>query len=310
MQYIGRFAPSPTGPLHFGSLVAAVASYCDARANQGKWLLRMEDVDKPREMQGAAENILRTLAVFGFEWDGEVFYQSQRHNMYAAAFNQLQHQQLIYPCICSRKEIADSATTLGIEGAIYPQTCFNKTDNSNARENHGSAIPLDTSSWRINVDNAGLITFNDATQGSVSQQLAHDVGDFILKRKDGLFSYQLAVVVDDALQGVTHIVRGADLLDSTPRQIYLQHLLGVTTPFYAHVPVMVNADGQKLSKQTLAKSINAETSTALVFEALRFLGQRPPADIKNATLEDIWSWAVANWQLDKIPQQKLQIYNS
>ncbi len=314
-DYVGRFAPSPTGPLHFGSLVAAVASYCDARYNQGKWLVRMEDVDKPREMAGAADDILRTLEAFGFEWDSEVINQSQRSDIYEDHLQHLQRNGFIYACTCSRKEIADSAINIGIDGAIYPKTCypktyFNKTINSNTRERHASASPMGTASWRINVDSAGLIAFKDAIQGNISQQLAHDVGDFILKRKDGLFAYQLAVVVDDALQGITHIVRGADLLDSTPRQIYLQQLLGVTTPHYAHVPVVVNADGEKLSKQTLAKPITAETSSALVFEVLQFLGQNPPFEFKNATLAEMWRWAIAHWQLEKIPRQKLQIYNT
>jgi glutamyl-Q tRNA(Asp) synthetase len=309
-NYVGRFAPSPTGPLHFGGLVAAIASYCDAKANSGKWLVRMEDVDKPREMAGAADDILRILDAFGFEWDGEVVYQSQRSDIYENYLQHLQRNGFVYACTCSRKEIADSAINIGIDGAIYPKTCFNKTGNLNTREKHGSASLMDIGSWRINVEDAGLIAFEDAIQGSISQQLSRDIGDFILKRKDGLFAYQLAVVVDDALQGVTHIVRGADLLDSTPRQIYLQQLLGVTTPFYAHVPVVVNAAGEKLSKQTFAKPIKPEISTALLIDALRFLGQSPPAEIKNATLSEIWRWAISNWQLEKIPQQKLQIYNT
>ncbi len=309
-NYVGRFAPSPTGPLHFGSLVAAAASYCDAKANSGKWLVRMEDVDKPREMAGAADDILRTLEAFGFEWDGEVVYQSQRDDIYEHHLQHLKRNDFIYACTCSRKEIADSAINIGIDGAIYPRTCFNKTDISNTREKHASASPMGTASWRINVDYAGLIAFNDAIQGNISQQLAHDVGDFILKRKDGLFAYQLAVVVDDALQGITHIVRGADLLDSTPRQIYLQQLLGVTTPFYAHVPVVVNANGEKLSKQTLAIPITPENAPTLVLEALRFLGQAIPVEIKNATLAEVWRWAIAHWQLEKISRQKLQIYNT
>jgi glutamyl-Q tRNA(Asp) synthetase len=302
MQYIGRFAPSPTGPLHFGSLVAAVASYCDAKFNQGKWLLRMEDVDKPREMAGAAEDILRTLEAFGFEWDGEVILQSQRSEIYENHFQQLKSKGLIYACTCSRKEIADSATTAGIEGAIYPKTCRLKPALAANNQNPQPAYRVATLDAEIR--------FKDLIQGQVTQNLARDIGDFILKRKDGLFAYQLAVVADDALQGITHIVRGADLLDSTPRQIYLQQLLEVTTPVYAHVPVAVNAVGQKLSKQTLAKSITPKNSTYLLFDALRFLGQSPPAEIKNATLAEVWRWAIANWQLEKIPQQKLQIYNT
>jgi glutamyl-Q tRNA(Asp) synthetase len=309
MQYIGRFAPSPTGPLHFGSLVAAVASYCDAKYNQGKWLVRIEDVDKPREMVGAADVILRTLEAFGFEWDdadinSRLVFQSQRSNIYQHYLDQLKRDGYIYACTCSRKEIADSATSAGIEGAIYPKTCLLKPAlQASIIQNNGHAayraIVLDKN-----------ISFTDAIQGEVMQNLALDIGDFILKRKDGLFAYQLAVVVDDALQGITHVVRGADLLNSTPRQIYLQKLLGFATPYYAHVPVAVNAQGEKLTKQTLANPITRETAPILVFEALGFLGQNPPAEIKNALLSEVWDWAFANWRLKKIPRQNSQIYNT
>ncbi len=289
-SYVGRFAPSPTGPLHFGSLIAAVASYCDAKANGGKWLVRMEDLDKPREMQGAASLILSTLQAYGFEWDGEIVYQSQRAEAYEHALAQLKKQGVIYPCTCSRKEIADSAISSGIEGAIYPKTCLKHALKANT---HAAfrAMVLDEK-----------ITFNDAVQGEITQNLARDIGDFVVKRADGLFAYQLAVVVDDAAQGVTHVVRGADLLDSTPRQIYLQRLLGFPTPRYAHVPVVVNATGEKLSKQTLAKAIAPEAAPVLVFEALDFLGQQPPAEIKNATLAEVWRWAIAHWRLSNTPK--------
>jgi glutamyl-Q tRNA(Asp) synthetase len=294
--YIGRFAPSPTGPLHFGSLVAAVASYCDAKANAGQWLVRMEDVDKPREVAGAADGILRTLAAFGFEWDEEDFgskilYQSQRNAIYSAAFESIQEH--VYPCICTRKEIADSSHTQGIDGLIYPQTCRKTPALEPNIHAAYRAVVLDEN-----------ITFCDAIQGEITQNLARDVGDFILKRKDGLFAYQLAVVVDDATQGVTHVVRGADLLDSTPRQIYLQKLLGFTTPQYAHVPVATNLAGEKLSKQTLAKAIAPESASLLVFQALQFLGQHPPLEMKNATLDDVWRWAILNWQLDNVPKNR------
>ena len=308
MQYIGRFAPSPTGPLHFGSLVAAVASYCDARYNQGKWLVRMEDVDKPREMAGAADDILRTLEAFGFEWDGDVIFQSQRSDIYENYLQHLKHKGFIYACTCSRKEIADSATTNGVDGAIYPKTCYRKTASNSSVKSasnfDASARLMDTASWRINVDEAGSIAFRDIIQGHLSHHLSRDVGDFILKRKDGFFAYQLAVVVDDALQNISHVVRGADLLDSTPRQIYLQQQLNVTTPHYAHVPTVVNAAGEKLSKQTLAKSITPDLAPTLVFDALCVLGQTPPADIKNATLAEMWRWAMANWRLDNVPKNR------
>jgi glutamyl-Q tRNA(Asp) synthetase len=296
--YIGRFAPSPTGPLHFGSLIAAVASYCDAKANAGKWLLRMEDLDKPREVKGAADTILQQLEAFGFEWDGEICYQSQRDEWYAEALNNLQKQALIYPCTCTRKEIADSSHAQGIDGLVYPKTCFfNPKPPSSIH-----------AAYRVMVADKN-ITFLDAIQGEISQNLARDVGDFIVKRADGLFAYQLAVVVDDAAQNVTHIVRGADLLDSTPRQIYLQQLLrfsnvNIATPSYAHIPIATNQAGEKLSKQTLAKAIVPETAPMLVFEALRFLGQQPPRELKNVNLDEIWCWAIKNWNMTNVPKRR------
>ena len=299
MQYIGRFAPSPTGPLHFGSLVAAVASYCDARHNQGKWLLRMEDLDKPREMAGAADDILRTLQGFGFEWDGEVIYQSQRSDIYQAALQKLQKLNLVYPCSCSRKEIADSSILMGIEGAIYPKTCLLSTGLQTNTHAAYRAVVLDKN-----------IRFLDAIQGEIVQNLVRDIGDFIIKRTDGLFAYQLAVVVDDAEQNITHIVRGADLLNSTPRQIYLQQLLGLTTPNYAHVPVAVNIQGEKLSKQTLAQPISINAAAQQLFNALSFLGQNPPKELQNAALHEIWQWAIAKWQLESIAQVKVIQFNS
>lgn len=301
-MYIGRFAPSPTGPLHFGSLVAAVASYCDAKAHQGKWLVRMEDLDKPREMPGAADDILRTLETFGLAWDGKIIYQSTRDDYYEASFEQL--KQHTYPCICTRKEIADSSQIIGIEGAIYPKKCYQKIAILSSKNSNASASLIETSSQRINVDGAGLIAFKDAIQGDISQNLAHDIGDFILKRKDGLFAYQLAVVVDDASQGITHVVRGADLLDSTPRQIYLQQLLGAQTPHYAHVPIVTNSHGEKLSKQTFAQPLNTSRANIALFDALSFLGQNPPQEIKNATLNEVWRWAIANWRLENITKSR------
>lgn len=294
-NYVGRFAPSPTGSLHFGSLVAAVASYCDAKANNGKWLLRMEDLDKPREMAGAANTILQQLESFGFEWDSEgndfkILHQSQRAEYYETALQNLQQHNLIYPCTCSRKEIADSNILLGIEGAIYPKTCFLKKNTSPSIHAAHRAVVLDKN-----------ISYIDAIQGEIVQNLARDIGDFIIKRADGLFAYQLAVVVDDAAQNITHIVRGADLLDSTPRQIYLQQLLGFTTPRYAHLPVVVNLQGEKLSKQTLAQPISLGTAGPQLFNALNFLGQNPPLELKKAPLNEIWHWAIANWHLNKVP---------
>ncbi|WP_036303621.1 tRNA glutamyl-Q(34) synthetase GluQRS [Methylotenera sp. L2L1] len=290
-MYVGRFAPSPTGPLHFGSLVAAVASYCEAKANQGLWLVRMEDVDKPREMKGAADEILHTLLAFGFEWSGEVVYQSQRTSLYQQAFDQLQNNGFIYACSCSRKEIADSATN-GIEGLVYPGTCRS-----------GMLQPRAQHAWRVKVTDE-IVSFNDAIQGYQVQQLSRDIGDFVLKRADGLFAYQLAVVVDDALQHITHIVRGADLLNSTPRQIYLQQLLGFNQPLYTHIPLAVNNQGEKLSKQNLALPINKQHAPQLIFDALVFLGQNPPLAIKQSSLPEVWQWAIQNWQNSKISHQQ------
>lgn len=287
-MYIGRFAPSPTGPLHFGSLVTAVASYCEAKTHNGKWLVRMEDLDKPRETKGAASTILQQLEAFGFEWDDTVLYQSQRTSHYADALEILNKKHLIYPCTCTRKEIADSSSRIGLEGVIYPKTCL-----------HQPIKTVAAKAWRIKTPDL-TISFTDAIQGEVSQNLSTDIGDFILKRADGLFAYQLAVVVDDAAQGITHIVRGADLLDSTPRQIYLQQLLAYPQLNYAHVPLVRNSAGEKLSKQTLAQPLDISHAAHSLYEAFKFLKQSPPESIQNQTLKDIWLWAKANWRLAHI----------
>lgn len=292
MPYIGRFAPSPTGPLHFGSLIAAVASYCDARANQGKWLVRMEDLDKPRETKGAAENILTTLKLFGFAWEGEVMVQSKRSEAYQAALERLLNKGLIYPCTCSRKEVADSSSISGIEGAIYPKTCLRSPVKNNVNP-----------AYRIKTDDKSTV-FLDRIQGEIHQNIAKDIGDFVLKRADGFFAYQLAVVVDDAEQGVTHIIRGADLLDSTLRQIYLQEKLSLPQPIYAHIPIICNANKEKLSKQTLAQAIHHERASELIIKALHFLGQNPEDYLTNAPPNFILEWAIAHWDLNKIPKER------
>jgi glutamyl-Q tRNA(Asp) synthetase len=289
-MYIGRFAPSPTGPLHFGSLVAAVASYCDAKSQQGKWLVRMEDLDKPREIPGAASTILQQLEAFGFTWDDQVVYQSQREDLYEAALQSLKQNKLIYPCSCSRKEILDSATASGIEGVIYPKTCLLHPPK-----------PDKNLAFRI-ITTEKILRFTDEIQGHISQNIACDIGDFILKRADGLFAYQLAVVVDDDAQHITHVVRGADLLTSTSRQIYLQQQLNLPTPHYAHVPLVCNTSGEKLSKQTLAKPIDAKSAVPLLITALGFLGQQPPADLAHHTLTNIWDWAIKHWQISSVPK--------
>lgn len=263
-HYVGRFAPSPTGPLHFGSLVAALASYLEARAAKGKWLLRMEDLDKARAQPGAADEILRALERLGLEWDGPVLVQSERLERYRAALDELTQRGLAYPCSCTRKELEDSA--LAIDGArIYPGTC-----------RRGLAPGKAARALRLRTHGAP-IGFADAIQGWVEQCVEKEAGDFVLLRADGVIAYQLAVVVDDMDQGVTDVVRGADLLDSTARQIHLQRLLGARAPRYAHVPVALNAAGEKLSKQTGARPLDLSDPQAVLARARRFLGQGAPA---------------------------------
>ena len=287
--YRGRFAPSPTGPLHFGSLVAAVASYLEARVHDGVWLIRMEDLDPPRTAKGAAEEILRTLEACGMQSDGPIVHQSARSDAYHAALHALRQHEKVYPCACSRREIADSAVA-GIEGYVYPGTC---------RE--GLPAGRTARAWRVRTDGAS-IDFNDSIQGGVAQNLEKDIGDFVLYRADRIYAYQVAVVVDDAEQRITDVVRGADLLGSTARQIYLQRLLSLPTPHYVHVPVAVNTAGEKLSKQTLAPAIDRGNIAAALTSALRFLGHAPPAELDRASTRDVWSWAVENWRLARVPR--------
>jgi glutamyl-Q tRNA(Asp) synthetase len=292
LRYRGRFAPSPTGPLHFGSLVAAVGSCLDARAVGGEWLLRMEDVDEPRTAAGAADAILRTLEELGFAWDGEVAFQSRRTSRYQAAFERLRLAGTVYACACSRREVADSA--LGPDGAPrYPGTCRN-----------GVLPGREARAWRVKVE-PGAVCFDDALQGRICQDLAAEVGDFVVLRADGYFAYQLAVVVDDADQGVTHVVRGADLIDSTPRQICLQRYLGLAQPAYLHLPAAVNAAGEKLSKQTRARPIGGTRPQAPLVAALEFLGQQPPANLQDAGLDEVWRWATAHWKRSSIPHCRI-----
>lgn len=273
--------------MHFGSLAAAVGSYLDAKHHQGTWLIRMEDLDTPRCVPGAAEDILHTLKAFGLHSDVPVVYQSQRTTAYEEALQQLRIIGAAYPCCCTRREIADSALN-GIEGPVYPGTCRN-------------GIPAGRTgrAWRTRTDNA-TIEFDDVLQGRISQHLERDIGDFMVKRADGLFAYQLAVAVDDAFQHITHIVRGADLLYSTPRQIHLQHLLGLSTPTYMHLPVALNAQGEKLSKQTLAPAIGRDDVVTTLIKVLKFLQQQPPEELRGATIEQILLWGAANWRPEKL----------
>ena len=287
----GRFAPSPTGPLHFGSLVAVLGSCLQARRQGGHWFLRIEDLDRPRCRDQVANDMLRTLAAFGFAWDGEIVWQSRRAQAYQDALTQLTRQGQLYPCACSRSELADSA--LAADGAaVYPGSC-----------RHGLPEAKAPRAWRVRVPETRL-AYNDALQGRVEQDLAREVGDFVVLRADGIVAYQLAVVVDDAQLGITEVVRGADLLASTPRQILLQRLLDYPTPTYAHLPVVLDGHGEKLSKQTRAEPLDTARPQTPLLAALRFLGQEPPAVLAEARLDELWQWAHGNWSLSKVPRQR------
>ncbi|MBD1601026.1 tRNA glutamyl-Q(34) synthetase GluQRS [Pseudomonas typographi] len=279
---VGRFAPTPSGYLHFGSLVAALASYLDARAQGGQWLVRMEDLDPPREVAGAADAILRTLEAYGFEWDGPVLYQSQRHAAYQAVIDQWLAAGLAYACTCSRK-------TLEAFNGVYPGLCRDA-----GHPWQGAAIRLRVPQLRYG--------FDDRLQGHFEQHLGHDVGDFVIRRRDGLYAYQLAVVLDDALQGVTDVVRGADLLGSTPRQLYLQELLGVPAPRYLHVPLITQPDGHKLGKRYRSAPVQAQYASAVLIRALRALGQRPEPALEHETPHTLLGWARAHWAAHAIPR--------
>lgn len=287
MSYRGRFAPSPTGPLHFGSLVAATASWLDARAVAGEWLVRIEDVDETRSAPGAADAILRQLEAFGFEWDGEVVVQSRRKDLYEDALGRLRALGRIYRCRCSRREVADSALA-GIDGAIYPGTCRALAV--------GPGIP---GADRMRVDE-GAIEFLDRVQGRIAQDVPRAIGDFVLRRRDALHAYQLAVVVDDAEQGITDVVRGADLVQSTPRQILLQGALGYPTPRYLHFPIATNARREKLSKQTLAAAADEREAARVLRAALRFLGQE---EAEGAGPREILRQAARSWSAEAIPRR-------
>ncbi|MEK8079370.1 tRNA glutamyl-Q(34) synthetase GluQRS [Pseudomonas sp. XK-1] len=282
--YIGRFAPTPSGYLHFGSLVAALASYLDARAVNGRWLLRMEDLDPQREVPGAQSAILKTLESYGLQWDGELVRQSNRHAEYAALVDTLLARGLAYACICSRKQLE------GYQG-IYPGFC---REAGHPRAN--AAIRL-----RVPEQSYG---FTDRVQGPYSQHLGREVGDFVIQRRDGFYAYQLGVVIDDAWQGVTDIVRGADLLDSTPRQLYLQQLLGLPQPRYLHVPLIIQPDGHKLGKSYRSPPLPADQATPLLIRALRTLGQPVPEGASYGQPQELLHWASQHWCSDLIPNQR------
>ena len=280
-MYTGRFAPSPSGPLHMGSLVAALASWLDARAAGGRWCVRIEDLDRPRCVPGADQAILHSLARLGLAWDGEVLYQSERLPLYRKALERLAART--YWCGCTRREIADSSLGLAADGAhIYPGTCR-------------SGTPRNARALRVRTTREA-IGFVDRVQGPHEQVLERDIGDFVLYRADGLFAYQLAVVVDDAEQDISDVVRGADLLDSTPRQIYLQRVLALPTPRYLHVPVALDAAGEKLSKQMGAMPLDA--SPVALQQALTFLGQPRAASLAEA---------VRNWDPALISRERARV---
>lgn len=289
--YIGRFAPSPTGELHVGSLLTAVASYLDARSQGGSWLLRLEDLDPPREVPGASARIISTLERYGFRWDGDVVWQHRRHDAYAAGLSELSGRALAYACSCSRKRVQE-ARLPGVDGWRYPGYCREHTE-----------IPVGQYAWRLKVE-ASPVAYEDRLQGRQVQNLAEQLGDFVLRRADGCWAYQLAVVLDDAASGVTHVVRGADLLDSTPRQIYLQRLLGLPTPLYLHLPVLVNGAGEKLSKQTLAPALVEGNEVRMLCFVLHCLGQELPPQCGQMHLPELWDWALKHWTVSKIPHCK------
>ncbi|MCG7585259.1 tRNA glutamyl-Q(34) synthetase GluQRS [Photobacterium sp. OFAV2-7] len=281
-HYIGRFAPSPSGPLHFGSLVAALGSYLQARSQQGTWLVRMEDLDPPREMPGAADDILHTLEAYGLTWDGSIMYQSQRHEAYQAQIDTWLHSREAYYCQCTRKQIK-------LAGGFYPGTC---------RELNCSA---NNSAVRLKV-NTPVTYFNDVLHGHIEipQSLARE--DFIIHRRDGLYAYNLAVVLDDIEQGVTEVVRGADLIEPTGRQIGLYRQLGKPEVSYLHLPLAVTDNGNKLSKQNHAPAIDKANPKPALIRAMMFLGMQPPADLAASSLEDILRWGCMHWQVDRLPQ--------
>jgi len=288
LSCIGRFAPSPTGPLHSGSLLAALAGYLDIRAQGGQWLLRIEDLDPPREVAGAADLILFALERFRLHWDGPVSYQSTRLELYRAELDRLRRDGLAYPCQCSRKQLSERDAVLHYDGH-----CRRYPPPRSARCAIRAVAP------------ATEIEFIDRIQGTRSYAGDHAPGDFVIFRRDGFFAYQLAVVVDDAEQGITQVTRGADLIDETPRQLILQRHLGYGRPRYAHIPVLTNAQGQKLSKQTFARplDLSEELIARQLVRALQLLGQQPPRDAQTGSAEEILHWAIAHWRLDRIPKQ-------
>lgn len=286
--YKGRFAPSPSGKLHFGSLVAAMGSYLQAKSQQGLWLVRIEDIDQTRTVSHSADHILSTLDSFGFEWDEEVIYQSPRTELYQDYLQKLKERDLIYACDCSRNKLR-----LDKSGGVYPGHCREKT------------IIAPPHALRC-LTTAESILFDDLIQGAYSVNLELECGDFIVKRRDNFFAYQLAVVVDDAEQGITDVIRGADLLSSTPQQIYLQQHLGLNTPDYGHLPIVMHDNGRKLSKSHQDLSLERQNDIEIMTKALIFLNQSPPKYLSLASHKEFWQWAIQNWDISRIkPTQQI-----
>ena len=293
--YRGRFAPSPSGPLHFGSLTSALASYLDAKANNGEWLVRIEDIDPPREILGSDKLILQSLEAHGLDWDGDILYQSSRYAAYESALKFIEEQKRVFYCDCTYKQLKEhraknTANKSILANGIYPGICREQTTYKNE-----CAI-------RLIVDEQKFI-FHDAVYGLISQDLKSEVGDFALKRRDGLYAYQLAVVVDDIYQGITDIVRGADLLDSTARQLYLYQCLNASTANYKHLPLALLANGKKLSKQTGAAQLEDKNAALNLYQALNFLGQEPPTELQFESIESIIMWAIKHWTISTISTQ-------
>ncbi len=278
---MGRFAPTPSGDLHLGSLYAAAASYLDARAHGGRWLLRIEDLDGPRAVPGAAMRIIATLQRFGFEWDGEIMWQRNRIEHYRAALESLRDRGLTFECTCSRSQLEEEQN--------YPGFCRTLARRPGA----------DTAT-RVRVE-PEFVSFSDEIQGTYRQNVAAAVGDLIIRRRDQVFAYLFAVVLDDAAQGVNHVVRGADLLDNTPRQIYLQRCLGLDTPRYAHVPVLTEADGTKLAKSRRSVPVLCAVPHRQILSVFSLLGMNPPADLLSVELAALWQWGIAHWNKNTVP---------
>ncbi|MGH8222741.1 MAG: tRNA glutamyl-Q(34) synthetase GluQRS [Woeseiaceae bacterium] len=282
--YRGRFAPSPTGPLHFGSLLAACASYLEARVNRGQWLLRIEDIDPPREQPGADTLIIRALDAFGFEWHGPIVYQSTRADRHRELVDRLLAAGHAYPCSCTRRDLA--AARRGPLGAVYPGTC--------RAGSRGGRVSI-----RVRTNNRP-VSFNDGLQGPRVHELERESGDFVVRRRDGLIAYQLAVVADDQDQAISAVVRGIDLIDSTPRHLHLQRLLGFDTPRYSHIPVAQNRDGQKLGKTTGTPGLSLRCVRQSLVAAFSALGHAPPAELHDASIRELWTWGIAHWDIARL----------